>query len=151
MKDITATHGSAQGHQGTSAPEVSVCLYVYWCSFFIDNRQISLSVIRSDLALLSCSRFFFILNSPESPFALLWGEVVEGFGLILTQKGFMVVVIVFVVVMFKAAERFFFMDSTLSLCWFAAAVDDAEDETRQQRPDHPDGDAAEETTDVELV
>lgn len=65
--------------------------------------------------------------------------MLEGFGLLLTQKSFVVIVVVFVVVVFKVAESFFIVDSTLLLCGFAAAVDDAEDETHQQRTDHPDG------------
>lgn len=72
------------------------------------------------------------LNSPESVSALLWSEVVEGLGFVMSQKSFVVVVVVFFVVVLKLAERLFMMNASLPLCGLTVAVDNAEDETHEQ-------------------
>lgn len=78
-------------------------------------------------------------NSPQPPFAFLRWEAVKCLGVVLAQKGLVVVLVVFCVVMLEMTERILGMTADLLLGRFTAAGDDAEDDAHQQRLDHPDG------------
>lgn len=79
------------------------------------------------------------LNSPESALALLWRKLLEGFGLLLSQKCFVVVVKVFLVVMLKGAQRLLMMNPTFPLCGLTAAADyHSKDEEHKHWTHHPD-------------
>lgn len=58
-------------------------------------------------------------NWPQSAAALLWLQLLEGFGFVWTQKSFMVIVCVAVVLGGP-------QNPTLLLCGFGTAADDAE-------------------------
>lgn len=75
-------------------------------------------------------------NSPQPSPALLWSELLEGFGLVGTQEGFVVVVEAILVIVLQVAEWFFFMHAALLLCWFTAAEGDAEEKACQRGSKH---------------
>ena len=59
---------------------------------------------------------------PEPLLALLWCELIKGLGLLLSQKGFMVIVKVFVIIVVSDAEGFVWVNTFLLLCGFAGGI-----------------------------
>lgn len=75
---------------------------------------------------------------PESLFALLGCELVEGLGLLLAEEGLVVVVEVLLVVVLLVTERGVVMDSVLLLHGFGGDVSHTKRHAQQQQPEiHP--------------
>lgn len=73
-------------------------------------------------------------RSPESLLAFLRCELVKRFGLLLSQKGFVVVIKVLGIVVFQVAEGVIVVNTVLLLCGFAGSINHTEGKAHNKRP-----------------
>lgn len=71
---------------------------------------------------------------PKPLLALLWCELVEGLGLLLSQKGFMVIVKVLGVIVFSVTKWFVLVNALLLFRGFAGGINHTESKAHDKWP-----------------